>query len=269
MEEGHLELKETNPDFKIDQDSSDSESDDEDDEIEEVRIREEELAKLKKTLAEQEKIRKKAEKAEKKEERRLLLEKLEQEKAQLMSHSKLMMTKGVSALSSVSLVSPSLASQQQANDSSKNTASAALRKKAAEHAARQQQKAAERVDTENIGGLTMPGIRSIPGMTPQVEQLLSSLQSIVPSLARPPTTPTALGSSYQPPGVLGVQTTGQVSESDKDIDEEFVYVAKLGKLVKVVQPSPVRTSNEVRRLKPVSPPPLPVLDDEEASDDED
>ena len=210
--------------FKPSVSSTDSGGDSSDEE--ELKIRQEELEILRIQTANAEKDRKKAEKAEKKEARRRerseLLEKLKKEKAELLAR---------------------FGTSSPAGAGASMTASDDLKKKAADHAAKQQQRNAARFNDKQCSGLTMPEIRGLPGMTPQVEQYLASLQTLVPSIAKPPSASTGLGSAYQPPGVLG--NPGAVGPLDQpaghadEIDASYVYVAKIGKLVKVVQDSQV------------------------------
>ena len=137
-----------------------------------------------------------------------------------------------------------------------------LHGKAADLAAKQQKKAAERRrEEQSIASdrLTIGGIRSLPGMTPDVERVLATLQSIVPSLARAPTAPAASGQTFQPAGVLaGIQMTpGQLSQpgqlgqatGGQEYDTEFVYNPARGKFVRVVN-SPTRLSTEHSNFGP-------------------
>jgi hypothetical protein len=124
-----------------------SSSDSSDSDGEEIRIRREELEKLKQDLAKKAKEKKKAEKREKK---KLELEQLDKERIALLGQAK------------------SLLTQENEN------ASSSLKQKAAQHAANQQKLAEQRQNSIQVLGLTMPQIRSMPGMTPQVEQFLST-----------------------------------------------------------------------------------------------
>ena len=240
---------------------------------EEIKIRQEELEKLKKNLA---KIAKDKRKAEKKEERRVLMEKLDKERSELLAQSRAL---GDFHRSGNSASGLSSAISQSTEQNTRDRASDALKQKVACHAAKQQQHAADRAQTAQTTGLTMPGIRSLPGMTPEVEQYLSNFQSIMPSLAKPPTASVVPDVCFQPPGVFGAgaavevhgQTPSHQQEDDGDVDDSYVYVAKLGKLVKVVQPSPPRSGSGFQQERVV--PPSQRMDasqeDEDTSDEDD
>ena len=270
MEKSRLEMLE--PVDKNSHGLSDSDSSDDDDD-EELRIRQEELEQLKRDMV---KFGKDKRKAEKREQRRLMLEKVEKERMELLSQARAMRDRH--SVPSASALSAPLSSAttpvQQTQKLSANRASKALKEKAAEHAARQRQLGADRAATAGVTGLTMPGIRSLPGMTPEVEEYLNTLQGVVPSLAKPPSVPIAPGLSFQPPGVLGHQhTQAQGQEYDDDVDPGYVFVAKLGKLVKVVPPSPPRLGSAGHGNKSVMlhSPQVPDSgdDDDETSEDED
>ena len=161
-----------------------------------------------------------------------------------------------------------------------------LKEKAAELSAKQQSKDAK---NKMVDGLTIAGIRALPGMTPEIEAWMTQFQSSIPSLAKTPTAPSASGVSFQPPGVLPQHRSAPNQtpnpHDDEEFDLDFVYSTSRGKLVRVVHDSPGR-----RRSVPFPPPsyaPSPVrnssqsmrtpvtnqdnLEDEDtlASDDED
>lgn len=159
-------------------------------------------------------------KADKKEKKRLNRERLEKEKAELLRMSKVQQK-----LSSTRLTGPS-----------GTTAADHLHKQAADLAARQQQEAAiRRAATQTVAdNLTIGKIRSLPGASSEVENLLASLQALVPSLARAPTAPSASGPTFQPAGVM----SGPSAQGD-EYDTDFVFHPGRGKFVPVVH-SPVR-----------------------------
>ena len=236
-------------------DSSSSSSDSSDEE--ELQIRREELEKLKQQMA---KVAKEKKKADKKEKKRLEMEKVEMEKQALLK---------LIQASTAPHVSAELASENvQPTHKSGNKASKALKEKAAQHAAKQQQREEERARAKQVTGLTMPGIRSLPSMTPEVEQYLRSLQTTIPSLAKEPTAPVGPGPIFQPLGVYGSQPEGH--GDNEEVAQDYVFVAKLGKLVKVVQRSPQRTGFGKSGVTP-SPQPLDSGDDsvDDTSEDED
>ena len=138
--------------------STDYSSGDDSSDEEELKIRQAEIEVLK---LQAEKAAKDNEKRDKKEARRkeraILLQKLEKEKAELLAQSS----------SSKAIKSQKVVVDRVASDD--------LRKKAAEHAAKQQQRSAARAAEKQNDGLTMPDIRSLPGMTPQVEEYLTSV----------------------------------------------------------------------------------------------
>ena len=195
-------------------------------------------------------------------------QRLEQQKADLLRQSK--------------------AQQKQVSQSARprSTATAAadhLHDKAATLAARQQQQAADRRKDQQAGQtdkLTIGGIRGQPGMTPEVEQLLASLQSLVPTLARAATAPSATGSSFQPAGVLGTQQpvhgqARQVTGGD-EYDTEFVYNPERGMYVKVVH-SPARDTAQINSRPAnngllhgtrVTPKNIPDSEDETSADED-
>jgi hypothetical protein len=126
----------------------------------------------------------------------------------------------------------------------KSGSSKTLKEKAAELAAKQQCKGAKG-QHKDVEGLTIAGIRALPGMTPEIEEWMTRLQRAVPSLAKTPTAPSASGVSFQPPGVLAGNHTvpGQTSfgrTGGEDFDMDFVYSTSRGKLVPVVHDSPGR-----------------------------
>ena len=217
--------------------SSEESGSDSDDE--ELRIRQEEVEKLKRELAKQSKDQKKAEKKEKK---RIMLENLELEKIELEKKTK--------------------AAKKQVTQDSVPQPSNLLKERAAAHAANQQQRAELKSQQVDVEGLTMQQIRSLPGMSAQVENILTSLQGGIPSLSKVASAARGTGPGFQPPGVLGEQEQSHknmVQSSDDTgtgIDGDYVFVAELGKLVRIVQTLPKETSSS-------------LVSDEDTSEDED
>ena len=205
---------------------------------EEERILQAEVAKLR-IQVEQDEAR---QKSERKREKLLNRQRLEKEKAELLRKAKAQKKLTTPPLPPVdrSLAQNNLSVSPQP---SMTTANDHLHRQAGNLAARQQQQAADRRRTNQAGQidrLTIGGIRSLPGMTPEVEQLLTGLQSIVPTLAKAPTAPSASGQSFQPAGVLAGQQ--QVGDGGgEEYDTEYVYNPGRGKYVQVVR-SPTRDS---------------------------
>ena len=233
--------------------SSNDSSDDE-----ELRIQREEIEKMKLDMAKHAKDKKKA---DKKERRRLEMESLEAEKALLLGQAKVMQDSTKLAPKPVSTQSVRTAD--------------ALKVKAAELAASQQQHAAAQATNNQRLGFNIAGIRALPGMSAEVEQYLTRLQSIVPSLAKAPSASVAPGPAFQPPGVLG-SVPGEAAggedhslvQEDGDVDPGFVYIPTLGKLVRVVQASPQRSGNQTSHARSTIPTPEVVEDgDSDASED--
>ena len=170
-------------------------------------------------------------KAEKKEKKRLNRERLEHEKAELLRQSKAQHKK------------PSIL---KSSDTHSTPAADYLHQQAADLAARQQKDAADRRASTRAeaGNLTIGNIRALPGKASEVEQLLASLQALVPSLAKTPTAPSQAGSTFQPTGVF----TGPGDEYDTD----YVFHPGRGKFVPVVH-SPARgRSGSLGQHKPGS-----------------
>lgn len=189
---------------KLDDDDDDSSDDEED------KVLQSEIAQLRiQVQSDEAKL-----KAEKKEKKRLNRLRLEQEKAELLNMCK---------------------AQKKANLLKQNTASDHLHRKSAELAARQQQEAADRRAAQQAqqDKLTISSIRSLPGASAEVENLLTKLQALVPSLAKTPTAASS-GPAFQPPGVL----SSHAGEGD-DIDKDYVFHPGRGKFVPVIH-SPVR-----------------------------
>ena len=65
--------------------------------------------------------------------------------------------------------------------------------------------------------------------------MVTKLQSSVPSLGKVPTATQASAVSFQPPGVLS--TSAGLQQYD-GLDQNYVYSASIGKLVKVVHELP-------------------------------
>ena len=222
--EQKLDDKIKKPDEILSSEDSSSDSDDE-----ELRIRQEEVEKLKRELAKSSKDQKRAEKKEKK---RIMMENLELEKIELEKKTK-------------AIKPPKSKPETQA---SCPQASNVLKDRAAAHAAKQQQKAESRSQQVDVEGLTMQQIRSLPGMSEQVESILANLQRGIPSLSKVATAARGSGPGFQPPGVLGEleQSRSHVlagSDGTGQIDGDYVFVAELGKLVRIVPSVPQETSS--------------------------
>ena len=188
---------------------------------------------------------------EKKERKRLRREKLERERLELLSVAKKFQDR-----------------RPEYNPATIQPSRQNLKDKAAELAARQQWDGARQ--RQHVTGLTMGGIRELPGMTPAVEDWITKLQSSVPSLAKTPTGQAPTGGSFQPQGVLSQAPTASVPRthahvSSETIDTEFVYSTVRGKLVPVLHESPVNKA----RSNPPHPPQQPDDEVGEASEDED
>ena len=183
----------------------------------------EEIERLRLHVEQQAKDRLKAEEKQKLEKKRLRREKLEKQRAELLDQSRILQLPLPAAPKSVLKSVPKPA----AVVGEKN-----LKEKAAELAARQQQRDAVR---NKVEGLTIAGIRALPGMTPEIENYVLRLQEAVPSLAKTPSAPSAAGVSFQPPGVLSAKTPHQDNE---EFDMDFIYSTSRGKLVRVVHDSP-------------------------------
>ena len=217
----------------------DEESSDDD---EEEKILQEEVARLKIQVEEDEAklvAEKKREddarlKAEKKAQKLLNRQRLEKEKAELLRRAKgqkKLVTSPVDrSLAQNFLPSPPRSSTHAGTDH--------LHREAGNLAARQQQQAANRRQARTgADQLTMGGIRSLPGMTADVEKLLVGLQAMAPSLAKEPTAPSATGPTFQPTGVL----SSGPAQRGEEYDTDYVFNPAWGKYVKVVH-SPVRES---------------------------
>ena len=219
-------------------------SDDTDDE--EESLLQEDIARLKLQVEQEAQARLEIEEKAKKDKKRLKKERLarlEKQRAELMSQSRAFATRSAATSSTdrfIETVKPPVMT-------SDVTTGKTLQDKAAGLAAKQQRKAANSLYQE-IDGLTIAGIRALPGMTPEVEEWVNRLQATAPSLAKAATAPSSSGVSFQPDGVLSGQhaLVGQQplqlgqAQGGGDIDTDFVYSASRGKLVPVVHDSPNR-----------------------------
>ena len=161
------------------------------------------------------------------------LKQLEKQKAELLCHSKSYQVKNkvpAPALTRTSIptVQPPEAAGQVQNR--------ALHEKALNLAAKQQQKSVRNLQ-KGDDGLTIAGIRALPGMTPAVEQFLTGLQATAPSLARTPNATSSTGVSFQPPGVFNALP--EQANSGEELETDFVYLASTGKLVQVIRDTPI------------------------------
>ena len=211
---------------------------------------------------------------EKKKLKKERLDRLEKKRSELIKMSKAFQTKTSLPAQSTEPATRSVQSSHVAS-SLAGDGHRSLQVKASELAARQQRKAAENMHA-NLGDLTMAGIRALPGMTPEVEQYLATLQGGVPSLAKEPTGPSASGSSFQPAGVMLHPTTHQPRQQHgrEELDTEVVFSASRGKFVSVVHDTPVRGAGglphpSAKQPRPVSPTQFHSGEDELASEDED
>ena len=214
----------------------------EDTDDEEESLLQEEVARLKLQLEQETCARQEQAKKDKKRLKKDRLARLEKQKADLISQSRAFQTRPAASHTdrhTEPVTRPVLTDEVVTGKT--------LQDKAGDLAAKQQRKAIQSLH-QDIQGLTMAGIRALPGMTPEVEQWVTSLQGTVPSLAKAPTGPSASGVSFQPDGVLSGQRTllGQqppqlgLAQGGGDIDTEFVYFASRGTFVPVVHDSPNR-----------------------------
>ena len=210
-------------------------SDDTDDE--EESLLQEEVARLKLQVEQEARARSDIEEQAKKDKKRLKKERLarlEKQRADLLSQSRAFATRPATS-SHTDRFTETVKRPVMTSDV---TTGKTLQDKAAGLAAKQQRKAANSLH-QHIDGLTMAGIRALPGMTPEVEQWVTSLQATTPSLAKAATAPSASGVSFQPNGVLSGQhgLVGQQSlqlgqaQGGGDVDTEFVYSASRGTFV--------------------------------------
>ena len=140
---------------------------------------------------------------EKKERKRLRREKLERERLELLSVAKKFQDR-----------------RPEYNPATIQPSRQNLKDKAAELAARQQWDGARQ--RQQVTGLTMGGIRELPGMTPAVEDWITKLQSSVPSLAKTPTGQAPTGGSFQPQGVLSQAPTASVPRTHAHVSSETI-----------------------------------------------
>ena len=242
-------------------------------EDEEERHLQEQIQKLQLQVELDSQAKLKAQERERQEKKRLKkerLEKLEKKRADLMRS---LQTK--TAVPSLPARSTEPASRSVSNSyvvgSGELEGSKTLQEKASGLAARQQRKTAENLH-KNMDGLTMAGIRALPGYTPEVEQYLTQFQEIVPSMSKAPTAPSASGRSFQPAGVMLEQTRNQHTQSQggEELATEVVYSASRGKFVSVVRdspdglPQPSLKKSQARSVLPAS-----TGEDELTSEDED
>ena len=153
---------------------------------------------------------------------------LAQEKAELAQKMKDL------KLKSSSLSTPSAANTGQMTGPSPGTGDRNLKDKVSEHQAKKQRKSAGQRQAQQQGlgsGLTMPGIRSLPEVRQEVEDYISKLKSIVPTLASDPTASGFNSSTFQPDGVYSSSNHAQKPEAECN----YVYVAELGRVVPIVE----------------------------------
>ena len=237
----------------------DDNDDDEDTDDEEERLLQDDIERLRVQVDLEKQARLHAEASKMKEEKKRLkkerLANLERQKSELLNQSRAYSNKYDSS-------SGQHAAKPQANN--KNSSDKELQLKAADLASKQQSKTYQDMH-KNMQGLTVAGIRALPGMTQEVEEYLVRLQSTVPSLAKTPSAPMASGGvTFQPAGVFQPQVAPQLgSRNEDEVDNDFVYSASRGKLVQVVHDTSSRGSPHGTTRHQES------KADEEASDDED
>ena len=169
-----------------------------------------------------------------KQKKRLRREKLEKQRAELLEQSKALQLPQSSAAQPQGGVGELVQSQMPSLQPTPGTLrDRQLKEKADELAAKQTERSA--LKNRDKEGLTIAGIRALPGMTKEIEKWITSLQASVPSLAKTPTVQTVPGVNFQPPDIL---TTNQHTEKVEEIDQDFVYSASRGKLVRVIRDSP-------------------------------
>ena len=216
----------------------------EDTDDEEESLLQEEVARLKLQVEQETRARLELEEQAKKDKKRLKQERLarlEKQKADLITQSRAFQTRPVAPTTKDRLTEPVYRPVVTAEVTTGKT----LQDKAADLAAKQQRKAVKGLH-QDIEGLTIAGIRALPGMTPEVEQWMTSLQGTTPSLAKAATAPSASGVSFQPDGVLSGQHSLQgqpphllgQAQGGGDIDSQYVYSASRGTFVPVVHDSP-------------------------------
>ena len=218
----------------------------EDTEAEEDRLALEELENLKKRVALQEQQIEQdnllAQKLARKEKRTADRQRIEQQRAALLEKEKKLQGQRLSSSA------PRLSSQ---GNPGSLTAAANLQTKAAAHASKQQKVAAEKVERERGKGMTIAGIRQLPGMAQQVNTHITNFQSQIPALANDHTA----DDQPQMPGVYGAEMIPtQFGVSGMAVEPGYVYVAELGRLVPTVsslganlglQTSPMRNVQKV------------------------
>ena len=245
--------------------STDDESS-EDTEDEEDRLARQEVEALKKRVELQEKQietdSKLAMEIAKKEKKKAARLRIEQQKTELLLQEKNQLKKRSELSSRLSKSDPRSTSSKAGADL------ASLQSKAAELAARQQKAAADKSKLGSAGSISIAGIRQIPGMTQQVEEYLTSIQSGVPSLACDPTAAVYSGVQFQPNGVL---TSGgipaQSASGGMSVEPGYVYVAELGKLVPVLSSLSLGMGQSAAARQPVIP--EQIFSASEVSEDED
>ena len=211
----------------------------EDTDDEEDRYLLDEIEKLQIEVEKQQKAKSEADSLAKKEQKRLRREKLEKRKAELLHQSK--------------TLHQSAQGLPVSKEVTKDGGGKTLKMKAAELAAKQQIKDANK-NNKDVAGLTIAGIRALPGMTPEVEQWMTKLTAAIPSLSKTPTAPVTSGVSFQPPGVFSgqqktsAQAVDQRGDDSEAFDMDFVFSATRGKLVRVVHDSPGSRDHALTRL---------------------
>ena len=235
-------------------DDSDIESEDE-----ELRHQREEYERLQKEVEQQALSRKAAEKSARRAERQ---QRLAIEKAELARKMKDLKIKQA-ALDTPSPRTPGVVLATTGNAAAGRN----LKHKISEHEAKKQRKAAAKLPpTNQVEGITIGGIRTLPDVRQEVEGYISKLKALVPSLATDPTATGFSRSTFQPAGVLGGAPHGMKQKSE--MKSKYVYVAELGRAIPVVASLSDLPSASPSRSRPV-PGFSSSEEDSECSEDED
>ena len=231
--------------------SEDSDTDFEDDELKQQR---EEYERLQKDFEQQALSRKAAERSARRAHRQ---QKLAVEKAELAQkmHDLKLKQASLNAPSHPNVV---LTTTGQAAGTGRN-----LKSKISEHEAKKQRKAAAKLPHKQVEGITIGGIRTLPDMRHEVEDYISKLKALVPSLSTAPTATGFSQSTFQPAGVHG-----GAPKQKSEIKKNYVYVAELGQAIPVVASLSDLPSATPGRSRPV-PGFDSSSDDSECSEDED
>ena len=226
-----------------------------------------EFDKLQKQLEQLSLDNKAAEKAERKEAKRL---KVVQEKEELARQTQILREK--QALLSSQSRSATVAAINSSSFS--GTRPKDLKDKVAEHEAKKAQKAAAKLakQQQKQGDVvTMSGIRALPDVRREVEDYITRLKAIVPTISTDPTAGGFSSTTFQPEGVhVGGNVGSTVQPQPK---QKYVYVEELGQAIPVVDSlGDLPAAGKLRSTRPV--PTMPEVDvvsdtESECSSDED